>query len=92
MGKSYTIRQISGKHIPRHYHGDSLKRFRLREGYLVTGEEEALPVFQNIRLQKAEFKLPRKDWPGAIEESGEYSARSVVLFGVAGALLDEARE
>ena len=59
MGRSYKLRQIRGEMIPRHYHGDSLKRFRLREGYLVTGEEESLPVFQKIRLGKASFKLPR---------------------------------
>ncbi|KAI1000425.1 hypothetical protein K3495_g7774 [Podosphaera aphanis] len=52
MGKSYTIRQINGTSIPRHYYGDSLKRFRLREGYLVTGEEGDLPIFQNIRPPK----------------------------------------
>ncbi|KAI0996301.1 hypothetical protein K3495_g11880, partial [Podosphaera aphanis] len=60
LNKSYTLRQISGASIPRHYHGDSLKKFRLREGYLITGEEESLPVFQNIRLGRASFKLPRK--------------------------------
>ncbi|POS83424.1 hypothetical protein EPUL_004130, partial [Erysiphe pulchra] len=32
MGKSYKLRQINGTPIPRHYHGDSLKKFRLREG------------------------------------------------------------
>ncbi|POS81641.1 hypothetical protein EPUL_006635, partial [Erysiphe pulchra] len=59
MGKSYKLRQINGTPIPRHYHGDSLKKFRLREGYLITGEEESLPVFQSIRLGNASFKLPK---------------------------------
>ncbi|POS82348.1 hypothetical protein EPUL_005422, partial [Erysiphe pulchra] len=59
MGKSYEIRQISGSKIPRHYHGDSLKRFRMREGYLATGMEEKLPVYQNIRLGRAIFRLPK---------------------------------
>ncbi|KAI0994798.1 hypothetical protein K3495_g13383 [Podosphaera aphanis] len=59
MGKSYTIHQLNGKPIPRHYHGDSLKKFRLREGYLVTGDEEALPSYQNIRLGNTEFRLPK---------------------------------
>ncbi|KAI0994842.1 hypothetical protein K3495_g13340 [Podosphaera aphanis] len=59
MGRSYKLRQINGAPIPRHYHGDSLKTFRLREGYLITGEEEALPVFQSIRLGNASFKLPK---------------------------------
>lgn len=59
LGKSYTLRQINGDAIPRHYYGDSLQRFRLREGYLITNYEEAIPVYQNIRLGKAAFKLPR---------------------------------
>ncbi|POS81928.1 hypothetical protein EPUL_005559, partial [Erysiphe pulchra] len=59
MGKSYTIRQIDGSIIPRHYYGDHLKPFRLREGYLITQEEEKIPVYQNIRLGNAAFKLPR---------------------------------
>ncbi|POS81989.1 hypothetical protein EPUL_006423, partial [Erysiphe pulchra] len=68
MGRSYTLRQIDGTSISRHYHGDSLKRFRLREGYLVTGEEESLPVYQNIRLGRATFKLPKdlRTVPGAL--------------------------
>jgi hypothetical protein len=67
MERSYTLRQIDGTSIPRHYHGDSLKPFRLREGYLVTHEEEVLPVFQNIRLGNAAFKLPKnvRTIPGA---------------------------
>ncbi|RKF58573.1 hypothetical protein OnM2_066068 [Erysiphe neolycopersici] len=60
MKRSYTLRQISGKPISRHYHGDSLKPFRLREGYIVTNEETGLPIFQNIRLGRAAFKLPRE--------------------------------
>ena len=59
MGKSYRLRQINGVPIPRHFHGDSLKIFRLRDGYLLTGEEETLPIFQNIRLGSASFKLPK---------------------------------
>ncbi|KAI0995583.1 hypothetical protein K3495_g12596 [Podosphaera aphanis] len=58
MGRSYTLRQINGKSIPGHYHGDSLKPFRLREGYIVTNKEAELPLFQNIRLGNAAFKLP----------------------------------
>ncbi|KAI1005920.1 hypothetical protein K3495_g2300 [Podosphaera aphanis] len=69
MARSYTTRQINGKKIPRHFHGESLKRFRLGEGYLVMEEEEALPVFQNIRLQKSEFKLPKSVRPEAIKPS-----------------------
>ncbi|POS82473.1 hypothetical protein EPUL_006440, partial [Erysiphe pulchra] len=60
MQRSYNLRQISGKPISRHYHGDSLKPFLLREGYIVTNEEAGLPMFQNIRLGKATFKLPKE--------------------------------
>lgn len=59
MGKSYALRQINVKSIPRHYYGDSLKGFRLREGCLITGEEKRLLAFQNISHGKASFKLPR---------------------------------
>ncbi|KAI0997594.1 hypothetical protein K3495_g10592 [Podosphaera aphanis] len=59
MGISYTLRQIDGTKTPRHYYGDALKNFRLREGYLITGKEEALPIYQNIRPGRANFKLPR---------------------------------
>lgn len=71
MGRSYTLRKISGKPIPRRYHGDSLKPFRLREGYIVTTEEARLPLFQNIRLGNAAFKLPREQRtvPGSFPKS-----------------------
>ncbi|KAI0997844.1 hypothetical protein K3495_g10345 [Podosphaera aphanis] len=56
MGKSYTLRQISGKPLPRHYHGDSLKPFRLREENIVTNEEVEFPVFQNIRFARSIYQ------------------------------------
>lgn len=59
MGKSYCLRQIGGMAIPRHYHGDSLKPFRLREGYLISKKEEKIPVLQNIRLGTGAFELPK---------------------------------
>lgn len=67
MGKSYCLRQIEGTAIPRHYHGDTLKPFRLREGYLISEKEERIPILQNIRLGTAAFKLPRnqQSMPGA---------------------------
>ncbi|RKF80182.1 hypothetical protein GcC1_039049 [Golovinomyces cichoracearum] len=67
MGKSYCLRQIEGTPIPRHYHGDALKPFRLREGYLISKKEERIPVLQNIRLGTAAFKLPKnqRTVPGA---------------------------
>jgi hypothetical protein len=57
--RSYTLRQIQATLIQRNYHGNSLKPFRLQEGYLVTYKEEAFPMFQNIRLGNAAFKLPK---------------------------------
>lgn len=60
-GKEFWLRRIvnDGNKIPRHFHGDSLKPFRLREGYLVSSREERLPAFQNIRLGTAAFTLPK---------------------------------
>lgn len=55
----YKLRQISGVLIPRHHHGDSLNEFRLRGCYLITGEEESLPVFENSRFGRSSFKLSR---------------------------------
>lgn len=72
MGKSYCLRQIEGTPIPRHYHGDALKPFRLREGYLVSKKEERLLIVQNIRLGTAAFKLPKdqRTRPGAWVQDG----------------------
>lgn len=72
MGKSYTIRQIDGSIIPRHYFGDHLKPFRLREGYFITHEEK-IPVYQNIRLGNAAFKLPVsvREVPGVHTDSNQ---------------------
>jgi hypothetical protein len=66
--KSYSLRQICGTLIPRTFHGNHLKPFRLREGYVVTGQESVLPVYQNIRLGKASLRLPRdlRTIPGAL--------------------------
>lgn len=56
--RSYTLRQIDGTPIPRTYHRDQLKLFKLREGRLVTGKELSLPTYQNIRLGRARVRLP----------------------------------
>ncbi|KAI1007077.1 hypothetical protein K3495_g1140 [Podosphaera aphanis] len=68
--KSYKVRQINGPIIKRTYHGDHLKKYRLREGYLRTGEEESLPTFQNIRLGRAHHKLSKlgQQRPGVLAE------------------------
>ena len=57
-GKSYTLRQVDGTPILRSFHGDHLKPFRLREGYLITGHEESIPAYQNLRAGRASHKLP----------------------------------
>ncbi|KAI1004034.1 hypothetical protein K3495_g4176 [Podosphaera aphanis] len=56
-GKSYTLRQVNGEPIRNTYHGDQLRPFRLREGYLVTDEELGIKVYQNIRLGRSRHKL-----------------------------------
>ena len=61
--RSYTLRQIDGTPIPRTYHRDQLKLFKLREGRLVTGKELSLPTCQNIRLGKARVRLPSSHQP-----------------------------
>jgi len=80
--KSFQIRQIDGTPIKFTYHGDHLKVFRLREGYLRTGEEESLPVYQNIRLGRAFNKLPRavRTIPGALTSRYEYLGGVYELF------------
>lgn len=49
-GKSYRMRQINGKSIPRTYYGDHLKLNKPQEGYLGTRFEVELSSFQKIRL------------------------------------------
>ena len=53
--RSYTLRQIDGTPIPRTYHIDQPKLFKLREGRLVTGKELSLPTCQNIRLEQLQI-------------------------------------
>ncbi|KAI0995730.1 hypothetical protein K3495_g12449 [Podosphaera aphanis] len=81
-GRSFKVRQIDGSPILRTYHGDHLKVFRLREGYLRTGEEETLPTYQNIRLGKAYHKLPKltRHRPGVLGDLFEYTSGIMELF------------
>ena len=58
--KSYTLRQIDGTPIPRSYAGDQLKLFKPRTGHLVTGYEESLKEYQNIRAGRAIYTLPKE--------------------------------
>jgi len=57
-GRSYRLSQINGTPIPRHFHIDQLKPFYLRNSYLVTGLEERLPAYQNLRAGTASHSLP----------------------------------
>ena len=52
------LKQINGSFIPRSFYRDHLKLFKPRTGYLVTGKEEAILQFQNIRAGQAKFLLP----------------------------------
>jgi hypothetical protein len=61
-GKTYTIRQVNDIAIPRTFYGDDLKAYRLREGYLITGTEQSLLVYQNLRPGNATHKLPKNAW------------------------------
>lgn len=58
-GTFYKLRQVNGKKISRSFYGDHLKPFTLRNEHLITGEEEDLPEYQNIRAGRARYTLPR---------------------------------
>ncbi|KAI0992640.1 hypothetical protein K3495_g15545 [Podosphaera aphanis] len=58
--KSYVLRQVSGQEIKYSYHGDQLKPFRLREGYLITGTEQRILSYQNLRAGKLNNDVPRQ--------------------------------
>ncbi|RKF55040.1 hypothetical protein OnM2_092022 [Erysiphe neolycopersici] len=57
--KSYLLRQVDGQKIKYSYHGDQLRPFRLREGYLITGNEKRIPAYQNLRSGKASYEVPK---------------------------------
>ena len=54
---SYQLRQINGKAIQGSFHGDHLRRFRPREGYLVPPLELPIPTYQNLRDKKRRPEL-----------------------------------
>ena len=56
--KSYTLRQICGTPISRTFHGDHLERLRLREGYLVSGREQELPVIKIFVMEQVPIVCP----------------------------------
>ncbi|KAI0993447.1 hypothetical protein K3495_g14737, partial [Podosphaera aphanis] len=57
--KSFILRQINGRPIYRTFHGDQLKLFRPRGGYLIPSHEETHPGYQNIRGKTTYSKLPK---------------------------------
>jgi hypothetical protein len=48
-GVSYQIAQINNQPIKRTYHGDDLKLFKPREGYLAINDQNTWPEFQTVR-------------------------------------------
>ena len=54
---SYRLRQINGKSIQGTFHGDHLRRFRPREGYLIPPLEVPIPTYQNLRDKKKRPEL-----------------------------------
>ncbi|RKF77877.1 putative eka-like protein [Golovinomyces cichoracearum] len=65
-GRSYVLRQISGQPIYRTFHGDQLKLFRPREGYLVSKHEEGHLGYQNICGKSTYAKLPSSATKGRV--------------------------
>ncbi len=57
-GKSYTLAQISGKKIKGLLHGDHVRKFCLREGYLIPASESRIPEYQNLRAPKQRKRRP----------------------------------
>jgi len=49
FGITYAIRQLTGKRIKGSFHGDHLRKFRLREGYLIPPIEADMPDYQLLR-------------------------------------------
>lgn len=58
--KSFRLRQLDGILIRSNFHGDQLKPFRVREGYLVSKAEENHPVYLNIHAGKTIIKIPKR--------------------------------
>ena len=66
-GASYTLKTLDGKSAPNTHHGDHLRIFCPREGYLRPTDEEPLKLTRNLRFRR------RKDW----------SARDLVFLFIA---------
>ena len=53
-GALYTLKTLDGKSAPNTNHGDHLRIFRPREGYLRRTNKEPLKVTQNLRFRRGE--------------------------------------
>lgn len=62
------------------FYGDHLKRFTLRTGYLISGEEEAYPIYQNIRAGTGKRRLPSK--PNLSPQIDTFSANISIMVPV----------
>lgn len=56
-GASFVLQQLSGKHIRGSYHGDHLKKFVPRAGYLSSPSDPQLLQDQNIRVSQPRARL-----------------------------------
>lgn len=55
---SYTLRKLDGIALPNHFHGDHLRIFQERTGYLRPHDEENLPIMKSLR--KVRTKVMKK--------------------------------
>ena len=56
-GRSFTLQQLNGRKVRGKFHGDHLKKFVPRSGYLATPTDPQLPQRQTIRPPKARARL-----------------------------------
>jgi hypothetical protein len=63
--KSYYLRQVNSTAVPKSFHRDHLKPFKLRTGHLVTSYKQQLLTYQKLRARKAKHKLPKSIRKGA---------------------------
>lgn len=54
---SYTLTKLDGRPAKNTYHGDHLREFRPREGYLVPPREEAIEIYTRMRHKRDEVRL-----------------------------------
>lgn len=52
LGASYVLKTLDGKPAPNTHHGDHLRIFHPRKGYLRPADEEPLEVTRNLRFRR----------------------------------------